>query len=91
MAAGNGWNVYAMEGWTIDNLHEGITYDGEHATINANHPVMEYFSAAAVLMGEPELTERDLLRGRKYLASAADTRKCLASLVRKLGEIKDTS
>ncbi len=86
MAAGNGWNVYAMEGWTIDNLHEGITYDGEHATINANHPVMEYFSAAAEVMGQPKPSE-----SKTYLASAADTRKCLASLVRKLGEIKDTS
>ena len=86
MAAGNGWNAYAMEGWTIDNLHEGITYDGEHATIDANHPVMEYFRAAAEAMGQPKPTEL-----QTYLASAADTRTCLANLVRKLGEMKDTS
>ncbi len=84
-----GWVPYAEAGWTVDNLHKGITYDGEHAFIDANHPVMLYFSAAAEDMGEPEMTVGvDVAPGTKpYLASADDTRKCLASLERKLNEM----
>ena len=73
-------------GWNPDNVDNGITYaeddDGEEqAFVKSGHPVISYFNEARRDAGEPALTDQDLLEGTKlYMASAGDTRKCLAAL-----------
>ena len=72
--------------WTPDNVDTGITYaedeDGEEqAFLKKGHPVISYFNEARRDAGEQPLTDENLLEGTKlFMASATDTRKCLAAL-----------
>lgn len=72
--------------WNPDNVDNGITYaedeDGdEQAFVKQGHPVISYFNEARRDAGQAPLTADELLEGTKlYMASAVDTRKCLAAL-----------
>jgi hypothetical protein len=81
-AAENSVFLKAYSGYTLDSVENGITYvedeDGEHALIKKSHPVIGLFNDARHQIGQGPLTEADLLdKTQLYIASAADTRKCL--------------
>ena len=84
--ADNSTFLKTYAGWNPDNVDNGITYaeddDGEEqAFVKSGHPVISYFNEARRDAGEGALTDDDLLEGTKlYMASAGDTRKCLAAL-----------